>query len=47
MMNGGDILVLQRILGHTEIKVTLRYAHFAPEHLAEAIQLNPLNRIKS
>lgn len=45
MMNGGNILVLQRILGHTDIKVTMRYAHFAPDHLAEAIELNPLNLI--
>lgn len=42
MMNGGNILVLQRILGHTDIKVTMRYAHFAPDHLAEAKKLNPL-----
>jgi len=45
MMNGGNILVLQRILGHTDIKVTMRYAHFAPDHLSEAILLNPLNKI--
>lgn len=43
MMNGGNILVLQRILGHTDIKVTMRYAHFAPDHLSEALRLNPLN----
>lgn len=43
MMKGGNILVLQRILGHTDIKVTMRYAHFAPEHLYEAIALNPLS----
>lgn len=42
MMNGGNILVLQRILGHTDIKMTMRYAHFAPEHLEDAIKLNPL-----
>ncbi|NQS87111.1 tyrosine-type recombinase/integrase [Pantoea allii] len=45
MMNGGNILVLQRILGHTDIKVTMRYSHFAPEHLSEAINLNPLERL--
>ncbi|CAI9413485.1 phage integrase [Lelliottia sp. T2.26D-8] len=45
MMRGGNILVLQRILGHTDIKVTMRYAHFAPDHLNEAITLNPLNLI--
>ncbi|MDM3274169.1 tyrosine-type recombinase/integrase [Citrobacter sp. Ce119] len=43
MMNGGNILVLQRILGHTDIKMTMRYAHFAPNHLEEALKLNPLN----
>ncbi|MEX6062094.1 phage integrase [Providencia hangzhouensis] len=42
MMNGGNILVLQRILGHTDIKMTMRYAHFAPDHLDEALRLNPL-----
>ena len=42
MMKGGNILVLQRVLGHTDIKMTMRYAHFAPEHLEEAVRLNPL-----
>ncbi|WP_320744498.1 phage integrase [Enterobacter sp. 276E10] len=46
MMNGGNILVLQRILGHTDIKITMRYAHFAPEHLLEAVLFNPLNRME-
>ncbi|EGZ5374306.1 tyrosine-type recombinase/integrase, partial [Salmonella enterica] len=41
MMNGGNILVLQKILGHTDIKMTMRYAHFAPNHLEEAAKLNP------
>lgn len=45
MMNGGNILVLQRILGHTDIKMTMRYAHFAPNHLKEALSLNPLAKI--
>ncbi|AJR01977.1 putative prophage integrase [Enterobacteriaceae bacterium bta3-1] len=45
MMNGGNILVLQRILGHTDIKVTMRYAHFAPDHLAEAMLHNPMSHI--
>ncbi|WP_397323311.1 tyrosine-type recombinase/integrase [Pantoea agglomerans] len=47
MMNGGNILVLQKILGHTDIKMTMRYAHFAPNHLEEAIRLNPLQNIKA
>ena len=45
MMNGGNILVLQKILGHTDIKMTMRYAHFAPEHFEDAIKLNPFNNI--
>lgn len=47
MMNGGNILVLQRILGHTDVKVTMRYAHFAPDLLSEAIRLNPLSCMES
>ncbi|MCU5775872.1 tyrosine-type recombinase/integrase [Erwiniaceae bacterium BAC15a-03b] len=42
MMAGGNIIVLQRILGHSDIRVTMRYAHFAPDHLEEAISRNPL-----
>ncbi|EAW4238916.1 TPA: tyrosine-type recombinase/integrase [Salmonella enterica] len=47
MMNGGNILVLQKILGHTDIKMTMRYAHFAPNHLEEAAKINPLKCLKS
>ncbi len=39
MMNGGNILVLQQILGHQSITMTMRYAHFAPDHLEESIKL--------
>jgi integrase len=42
MMNGRNILVLQRILGHANIRETMRYAHFAPDHLEAAVELNPL-----
>ncbi|CAA0081188.1 Tyrosine recombinase XerC [Zhongshania aliphaticivorans] len=42
MMNGGDIISLQRILGHASITMTMRYAHLSPSHLAEAVKLNPL-----
>lgn len=42
MMNGGNILVLQRILGHASIVDTMRYSHFAPDHLEDAVKLNPL-----
>ncbi|MGR0279418.1 tyrosine-type recombinase/integrase [Marinomonas dokdonensis] len=43
MMNGGNILTLQKILEHSTIIMTMRYAHLAPEHLNEAVKLNPLN----
>ncbi|WP_243637487.1 tyrosine-type recombinase/integrase [Parashewanella curva] len=42
MMNGGNIPVLKEILGHSDIKDTMRYAHFAPTHLEDAISKNPL-----
>ena len=42
MINGGNILVLQRVLGHTDIKMTMRYAHFAPDHFESVINFNPL-----
>ncbi|TCJ98801.1 site-specific recombinase XerD [Volucribacter psittacicida] len=45
MMNGGNILVLKDILGHSTIEMTMRYAHFAPSHLETAVTLNPLNNL--
>ena len=42
MMKGGNILTLQRILGHASLAMTMRYAHLAPDHLQEATRLNPL-----
>ncbi|EEQ02175.1 Integrase [Yersinia rohdei ATCC 43380] len=47
MMSGGNILVLQRILGHSDIQMTMRYAHFAPEHLETAVQFNPLTTMST
>lgn len=41
MMNGGDILTLQKILGHSTINMTMRYAHLAASHLEEAIRFKP------
>lgn len=45
MMNGGSILVLQKLLGHQSLAMTMRYAHLAPDHLQEAKALNPLARL--
>ncbi|MCG7563327.1 tyrosine-type recombinase/integrase [Pseudoalteromonas sp. McH1-42] len=45
MMNGGNILVLQKILGHAKIEQTMIYAHFAPSHYEDAVRLNPLFKL--
>lgn len=46
IMQGGSILTLQRILDHSTITMTMRYAHLAPDHLEEAKKLNALEVIK-
>ena len=36
VQNGGDIYELQRILGHSNISLTMRYAHLAPDFTSRA-----------
>lgn len=43
IMNGGNILVLQKILGHGSLLMTMRYSHLAPNHFEEAAKLNPID----
>ena len=45
VINGGNILTLQKILDHRDIKMTLKYAHLAPDHLADAVAFNPMNKV--
>ncbi|MFZ5525316.1 MAG: tyrosine-type recombinase/integrase, partial [Pseudomonadota bacterium] len=45
MINGSNILVLQRSLGHANLTMTMRYAHLAPDHLQEVVKLNPLTAL--
>jgi integrase len=37
VMAGVDLNTVRELLGHEDIKTTLRYAHLAPEHKAEAV----------
>lgn len=45
MMNGGNILTLQKILGHAKIQTTMIYAHLAPDYLQDAVRFNPLGEL--
>jgi integrase len=36
--NGVDLHTLSKLLGHQDLRMTNRYAHLAPEHLADAAQ---------
>jgi integrase len=44
-MNGGNIVALQKILGHSSLNITMRYSHLSPNYLIQAVLLNPLARI--
>ncbi|MCR4511108.1 tyrosine-type recombinase/integrase [Pseudomonas sp. 32.2.56] len=46
IMNGGNILTLQKILGHTSLAMTMRYAHLSPDHLQDAVRLGPVTGVE-
>ncbi len=38
VMAGTDLATVQKLLGHSKIETTMRYAHLSPEHLQEAVE---------
>lgn len=45
VMNGVDIVTVSKLLGHSTLTMTLRYAHLAPDHLKSAVDV--LTRLSS
>ena len=39
VMSGVDLRTVQELLGHKDIKMTLRYSHLAPAHTARAVDI--------
>jgi site-specific recombinase XerD len=39
VMGGVDLHTVQILLGHSDPKMTMRYAHLAPQHLRAAAEI--------
>ena len=39
VMKGVDLRTVANLMGHRDIKMTMRYAHLAPEHLQAAVDI--------
>ncbi len=38
-MAGVDLVTVKELLGHADIKMTLRHAHLAPSHKVKAVEI--------
>jgi len=38
VMQGVDLKTVQQVMGHKDIKMTMRYSHLSPEHVQEAME---------
>jgi len=36
-MNGCNLRTIQELLGHADVRMTVRYSHLSPEHLQNAV----------
>jgi site-specific recombinase XerD len=39
VMEGVDLVTVKELLGHKDVKMTLRYAHLAPAHKVKAVNV--------
>jgi integrase len=38
VMSGVDLVTVSRLLGHSDVRMTMRYSHLAPDHLSSAVE---------
>ncbi len=39
VMNGADLASLQKVLGHANLTMTMRYSHLSKEHLIKTVNI--------
>ena len=44
VMKGVDLRTVAKLMGHRDIRVTMRYAHLAPDHLQAAVDVLTMDR---